>query len=290
MSLWQRISEKIDLSALLTRVVASLPDCVAAAVVLLAFFVGYVLARRLLRLYFRKASVPDSIADLLITLLRYGSVIVALVTAADVLGFQVTSLVAGLGIVGLAVSFAAQDTIANIISGITLVVDKPFVAGDWVEVGGINALVTRLHLRTTTLTTFDNQTIVLPNKQIAQERIINYTLVPRIRVRVPVGIAYKEDVQAARQAMLATAQGDPDVLAEPAPNVVVTGLGASSVNLELRFWIEDAARQWPKQWEYMEKCKYALDGADIQIPFPHLQMFLEESDGLAALADLLGRA
>ena len=72
--------------------------------------------------------------------------------------------------------------------------------------------------------------------------------------------------------------------------MVVTGLGASSVNLELRFWIEDAARQWPKQWEYIEKCKYALDEADIQIPFPHLQMFLEESDGLAALADLLGRA
>ena len=210
MSFWQRIVQQLETPKLMTELLAYLPKLLAASGVLLAFWAGYAIAKRMLRLYFGRASVPPAVGDMLVTLMRYGFVAVGVLTAADQLGFEVRSLLAGLGIVGLAVSFAAQDTIANVIAGITIVVDKPFKVGDWVEVGGINALVTRVELRTTTLTTFDNQTIVLPNRQIARERIVNYTLVPRIRVRVPVGVAYGEDIQATRQVMLGALADDPD--------------------------------------------------------------------------------
>ena len=148
----------------------------------------------------------------------------------------------------------------------------------------MRASVTDIRLRTTVLTTLDNETVVVPNKQLAQERVVNYTLTPRIRVRVPIGIAYKEDMQSAREALLKTVEGDDRLLGNPPPTVLVINLGDSSVNLELRFWTEDSILKFPLMWEYTEKCKRALDNAGIEIPFPHLQLFLENNDGLRLLA------
>lgn len=191
----------------------------------------------------------------------------------------------GAGIAGLALSFAAQDTIANVISGIAIIIDRPFKQGDLISIGGdMRASVTDIRLRTTVLTTLDNETVVVPNKQLAQERVVNYTLTPRIRVRVPIGIAYKEDMQSAREALLKTVEGDDRLLGNPPPTVLVINLGDSSVNLELRFWTEDSILKFPLMWEYTEKCKRALDNAGIEIPFPHLQLFLENNEGLRLLA------
>jgi len=125
---------------------------------------------------------------------------------------------------------------------------------------------------------------VLPNKTLATERIVNYTLTPKIRCRVSVGIAYKENIQAARDVILATLTGDDRVLPDPEPVVVLTDLGDSSVNLQLRFWVDDPSQKFPMQGEYTEKVKVALDGAGIEIPFPHLQLFVEDADGIRRLA------
>lgn len=287
--MWQKALDLVDLQGLLNEAIRYLPNVIAAFVVLVVFWVGMVVLTRLLAVQLRRTDLPGATRDLLLKLLKYTIVVIALLAAAQQFDIKITSILAGLGVAGLAASLAAQETIANTIAGITLVLDKPFQVGDWVEIAGIHAHVESIRLRTTTLTTFDNQTIVIPNKLISQERIINYTLVPRIRVRVPIGIAYKEDIRQARQVLLATLTGDDDILAEPQPKVLVTGLGASSVNVELRFWIQNPPLQLSKQWEYTEKCKYALDEAGIEIPFPHLQLFLEQSRGLADLTDSVAR-
>ncbi len=287
--MWQKVLDLIDVEAITTRAVEYLPNIVASVVIVIFFWMVLAALRRLLNVQMRRTAMPEGTRNLLLGLLKYTIVAIALLTVASQFKIKVTSMLAGLGVLGLAASLAAQDTLANAIAGITLVIDRPFRTGDWVELAGIHAHVQRIRLRTTSLITFDNQSIVVPNRLIAQERIINYTLVPRIRVRVPLGIAYKEDTHEARRVMLGTLAGDPDVLPEPAPDVVVTGLGASSVDLEMRFWIEDASRQFPKQWEYTEKCKHALDEADIEIPFPHLQLFLEQTAGLAQLTDSIAR-
>lgn len=165
-----------------------------------------------------------------------------------------------------------------------IIIDRPFKEGDWIAVGDMHASVAKIRLRTTTLTTFDNETVVVPNKQLAQERVVNFTLTPKARVRVSVGIAYKEDIQGAREVILSTLEGDARILPDPAPSVVVTGLGDSSVNLQLRFWTEDPNQKYGLMWEYTEKCKQALDQADIEIPFPHLQLFLEQTRAVETLA------
>jgi len=185
---------------------------------------------------------------------------------------------------GLALSFAAQDTVGNMISGIVIIIDRPFKEGDWVVVGSMHATVTSIRLRTTLFTTFDNETVVVPNKQISQERVINYTMTPNIRVKIPIGIAYKEKISEARAVLLETIKGDTRILSSPPPAVIVTDLGDSSVNLQLRFWIENPSDQYAFFWEYTEKCKEALDRSGIEIPFPHLQLFVEKTKGIELLS------
>ena len=274
----------LNLQSVPVRIGAFLPKLAGALFLLIAFWIILIVSRKVLSAALSRSSVPENTRNLLVRFVRYAIVTIAGLTMVSQLGIDITSLVAGLGIAGLAVSFAAQDTIANLISGITLAIDRPFKVGDWVLIGDLHASVADIRLRTTVLTTFQNETIVLPNKTLAQERIVNYTLTPRSRVHVAVGIAYKESISAARKALLSTVQGDDRILADPEPIVIVTLLDNSSVNLELRFWTEDPLRKMSLQWEYTEKAKEALDRAGIQIPFPHLQLFLERSDGLSELA------
>lgn len=265
-------------------VLGYMPTLARALAVLIAFWILLVVARAVLSRALTRANVRSGARKMFIRFLKYAILILALLTVADQFGVDITVLVAGLGIAGLAISFAAQDTISNIISGIALVVDQPFKEGDWINIGGRNAHVTDMRLRTTVLTTFDNETIVMPNTMLTTTEIVNYTLTPRIRVRVPIGIAYKESAAEARDILLGLVRGDERVLDDPEPQVVVTELAASSVNLELRIWTEDPMLQYPLKFEYLEKGKRALDEADIEIPFPHQQLFLERSDGLSELA------
>lgn len=277
------ILEKLDVEKLTTQVVSYLPDVGAALLLAIFFWILLAIVRRITESAMDRAKVAASVKGLVSRFLKYAIVIVAVLTIANQLGFNITSLIAGLGVAGLAISLAAQDTVQNIIAGVTLAVDRPFKKGDWVRIGDLNAKVTDIRLRSTVLTTFENETMVIPNNDIANERIVNYTLTEQIRVRVPVGIAYKEDIEAAREVMLGTLDGDERILADPEPKVLALELADSSVNLELRFWIEDPWDMLSVRCEYIEKCKKALDAADIEIPFPHLQMFLEKSEGLAEL-------
>lgn len=282
--MFQNFLKNLDVKSVSTKIVAYFPNLFGAVVLLIVFWFLTSVARKLLSSILQKSKVPNEVQNLLLRIAHYAIVVIAALTIADQLGINVTSLVAGVGIAGLALSFAAKDTIENIISGVTIIIDRPFKAGDWIETGNLHATVTDIRLRTTVLTTFDNETIVLPNKVISQDRIVNYTLTPRTRIKVLLGIAYKENIDEARKVILAATAGDPRILEDPAPRVIVTDLGDSSVNLQLRFWTQNPLDKFPLQFEYTEKCKKALDAAGIEIPFPHLQLFLERSEGLSDLA------
>lgn len=282
--MYKQFLEAVNFDALATRLMAYLPKFLSALLLILLFWIIIRAVNKLVRKGLEKTQISDHAQRLLQRFVKYVVVIIATLTVADQLGINIASLIAGVGIAGLALSFAAQDTIANFISGIAIIIDQPFKEGDWISIGDMHASVSEIRLRTTVLTTFDNETAVVPNKSLAQERVINYTLTPKIRVRVPVGIAYKEDMQKAREVMLSTLDGDKRVMANPAPSVLVTSLGDSSVNLEMRFWTEDAVQKYPLSWEYTEKCKNALDAAGIEIPFPHMQVFVEDTDGIKRLA------
>lgn len=262
----------LDLELLTDRAVALLARVAGACVVAAAFWLVIALARRLLTAALRHRGVPAGATGLLIRFARYALFVLAVLTVLDQLGVNVTSLIAGLGIAGLAVSFAAQDTVANLIAGVTLAIDRPFKEGDWISLAGTHAMVTEMRLRTTVLTTFDNETLVVPNKALAQERIVNYTLTPRIRARIPLRVGLDADVAAARRVLLELVAADPRVLTDPAPVVIVTQVGQSSMELELRIWSEDPLLKFPLAWEYAESGTAALERAGIRIPVPRYRV------------------
>ncbi len=274
----------IDVQSLVTRFIAYLPNVVSALVLLLIFWVANKASQKMLSSALIRMKIARQAQGLILRAAGVALYIFAVLTVADQLKINITSLLAGVGVMGLALSFAAQDTVGNIISGVVIIIDGPFKEGDWILIDGMHANVTEIRLRTTLLTTFDNESVVVPNKQFSQERIVNYTMTPNSRIKVPIGIAYKEDMQQARGIMLETIKGDDRILLDPAPNVIVTDLGESSVNMQLRFWTEDPLLKFNLMWEYTEKCKQAMDQAGIEIPFPHMQLFLEKTEGLQLLA------
>lgn len=283
--MFERLSQFIDVQSLMTRLLEYLPNILTAVFLIIVFLIINAVIQKGTKKVFARAKTSLHAQNILLRFIKYGIFIFAFLTIADQLKINVSSLIAGVGIAGLAISFAAQDTISNIISGLAIIIDRPFQVGDWISIGDMHASVTEIRLRTTVLTGFDNETIVMPNKQLSQERIVNYTLTPKIRVRISIGIAYKEDMQKARDILLETIQRDDRILADPAPGVIVNGLGDSSVDMQLRFWVNDPLQKYPLYWEYTEKCKKALDQAGIEIPFPHMQLFLEKTDAVTMLAE-----
>lgn len=285
------IQEHLDLSRILTRAVEWLPQLAAAVIIMLAFSLGSRLVRRPLSATLRKTGLHATLIELLVDkIFHYAVLIVGLVMALDQLGVNVAAALAGLGVAGIAVGFAAQDTLSNIISGIMIFLDRPFLVDDWVTTGDQYGQVANITLRTTRIRTNRNTYVVIPNRTIIDSVLENHSKHGELRVDVPVGIAYKEDIDRARETLLAAIEELPHRSERRDADVVVSELGDSSVNLLVRVWIDDGRYEQPTRFATVEASKKALDAAGIEIPFPHLQVFFDDVrqpvwDGLRELRD-----
>jgi len=267
----------LNLDQLATSVVAYLPRIIVALLVMLAFWLAYRVSARPLRAALSRTGLHAKLVDLLIgNVYRYTMFVFGLVMSLSQLGVNVGAAVAGLGVAGIAVGLAAQDTLSNTIAGFTIFWDKPFVVGDYITVASEYGRVTDITLRSTRIRTPRNSYVVIPNKRIIDEVLENDSKHGELRLDLPIGIAYKEDTHAARETLLAAMDEVEGILADPEPAVVVEACGSSSVDLQLRVWIEDAAARQPVYFAAMEAGKRALDAAGIQIPFPHLQLFWDD--------------
>lgn len=268
---------KIDLGHLLTRAVDAVPGVLAATAIMFAFWLGYRLSRRPLTATLHRTGLEPKLVELLVgSIYRYVLMVFGLVMGLAQLGIDVGAALAGIGVAGVALGFAAQDSLANTIAGFMIFWDKPFTVGDWITAEGEYGRVVDITLRSTRIRTPRNTYVVVPNKRIIDAVLENYTKHGAMRVDVPVGIAYKEDVAAAREALLEAVRGIRDVMADPAPDVVVAKLGDSSVDLAVRVWIAEGDVQQRTRFAVLETCKTALDAAGIEIPFPHLQLFWDD--------------
>jgi small conductance mechanosensitive channel len=256
---------------------AVLPKLAAAILVFLAFLILLRMVQPALRAVLRRANFAPALIHLLVDGVVRGAVlIIGLVMAASQLGINIAAALAGLGVLGIAVGFAAQETIANMIAGFLIFWDRPFKVGDWVTTQDRYGEVRDITLRTTRIRTLDNTYVVIPNKQVIGELLINHSMYGETRVNIPIGIAYKESIAEARRVMLEAVADLDGVMREPAPSVVAAGLGDSSVDLTVRVWIAQAVDEVPVRFRVVEACKVALDKAGIEIPFPHLQLFVDD--------------
>lgn len=261
--------------ALLTFVVSNLLPAFGVAI---AFWVAFRIARGIVGGTLNRTHRIDAgVQQLILRALRMAFLAFGVVTVLSQLGLQVAPLLAGLGIAGVAIGFAAQDTVQNLIAGVTILLDRPFQVGDNIELHDTFGTVEEITLRTTRVRTLDNQMAILPNASVISDRIINHSMLRALRIVVPFGIAYKESPEAARKAVLAIAADDNRLHPDYAPSAVVVGLGDSSVDMELRLHLRDPKLEVPVRFEYQEKVFEALRAADIEIPFPHLQLFIDEA-------------
>jgi len=219
------------------------------------------------------------IDDILFDLLnKFAGVIIyvtAVILALDTLGINVMPFVAGAGVLGIAIGFAAKDTLSNLIAGVLLIIDRPFEIGDRIEVwrapvgSSTWGDVIDIGLRATKIRTTDNIVIIIPNNEIMTRDIINYTIInAKIRVRINMGIAYDADLALAKKIVLGVADKIDWISKEPEPKVVVRNFGESSVDLQLRVWIPDARKRMDTISHVTDQVKQCFDEQRIEIPYP----------------------
>lgn len=192
--------------------------------------------------------------------------VLLVVSAASMIGISTASFIAVIGAAGLAIGLALQGSLANFAGGVLILLFRPFRIGDWIESQGLSGTVDSIQIFHTVLRTADNKTVVLPNGALSNGPIINTSRQATRKIFFDVGVDYDADLQAARDVLLDLAK-DPRVLAEPAPEVVVTTLGDSAITLSMRLWVNNSD-YWGVMFMLNEGVRDGLRQAGIDIPFP----------------------
>lgn len=203
---------------------------------------------------------------------QYGLFFVIIGAALNAFGFDLGVLLGAAGLLTVAVGFAAQTSTSNLISGLFLVAERPFVVGDVVQVGTTIGEVISIDLMAVKLRTFDNLMVRMPNETLIKSELTNLTRFPIRRVDLILGVAYKEDLERVKAILQSVADDHPQALEEPAPQIVPTGFGASSVDFRFSFWVATPNFLTVKT-EMLIKVKKAFDHHGVEIPFPHVSLY-----------------
>jgi len=203
------------------------------------------------------------------TVLGYAIIVIGILIAFDRLGTQWAQLQWIVAALGVGIGFGLQEIIANFISGLIILFERPVRVGDYITIGDQSGTVSRIQIRATTLSDLDNREILIPNKELITGRVTNWTLSnSTTRLIITVGIAYGSDTDQARDLMLAVLKDNPKVLDTPAPSVLLTNFGDSSLDFQLRFFLRNFEDRWPVTHVIYTDVNKALEAAGITIPFP----------------------
>lgn len=247
----------------------------------LTFVLGLIAVKYIARLAARvlaRTSLDPSIQSLAANVVRGLLWFLLILILAPKLGIQVTSLITLLGVFGVAVSLALQNSLSNVAGGISVLVSKPFATGDFIETAdGVSGTVDSIGFFHTVLKTMDNHRIYLPNGTLSAGQIANYSAEPERRLELTFPVTYACDAGEARALVERTLLEDERILRDPEPYVRVWNLSASSVDILCRVWVR-SADYWEVRSAALERVKKALDGAGINIPYSQLDVHLYRTE------------
>lgn len=251
----------------------AIPSFIGAVLLLV---VGWWLASRveagLRRLLGKQRHIDATLSGVIASLARYTILILVIVAVLGQLGIQTTSIIAALGAAGLAIGLAMQGTLSNIAAGMMLLWLRPFRVGDYIDTGTVAGTVKEVGLFASELHTWDGIFLFVPNSELWNKKIINYSRLPTRLVDLKFGIAYEDDPQQGQKILLDLANSNPMVLKLPSePMTFVDSLGSDAVVLRLRCWVANAD-YWTVFRAFTEQGKTALEGAGFTIPFPQRQI------------------
>ena len=267
---YQLISQK--LFTWLRDLIKLLPNIILAAIILvLGLYLSKVLKNLVAKLI-NRFSIHSSLNNLIISIVYIIFIGITLFTVLTVLnlGQAVTTLLAGAGIIGLALAFAFQDIAANFMSGVLILFRKPMNVGDTVELKGYMGKVEEINLRDTVIRTFQGQMVIIPNKDVFQNPIENYSILGKRRIDMEIGISYGDDLEKVREITLAAVKGIEGICEEEENTMFYQTFGDSSINFMLRMWVSttDPMAFLVVKSEAIIRIKKAYDENNIMIPFP----------------------
>ncbi len=246
-----------------------------AAAVFLAFWVARTMRRILADEVLPKMRLPQGVGNSISTLSYYLLIMLGLLIALAVAGFQVGQLAIIFGALGVGIGFGLQNVVNNFVSGLILMFERPIRPDDVVEIAGVYGKVTDIGIRATTVTTFEGAEVLVPNGMLLSDKLINWTLSNmNRRLEVIVGVAYGTDPGTVVELLTSTARETPGVLAEPEPYTLFTGFGASSLDFKVRAW-SNSLQEWLKiHSDLTVRINDAITAAGIEIPFPQRDLHL----------------
>ena len=242
----------------------------SAIILLFGIPITFLLSRWLKKLLGKKFTAQQSM--LLQKVVTYSASFIMLIMILNEFQFKLSTLLGAAGIIGIALGFASQTSVSNVISGLFLIAEKSFQVNDIITVGSTTGVVLSIDVLSVKLRTFDNRYIRIPNETLIKTEVINVTRFPIRRVDVNIGVAYKEDVTQVRQVLMDIAKKNPLCLDDPEPLIIFSGFGNSSIDFLFLVWaVKD---DWLKlKNTIMEDVKKRFDQEGIEIPFPHLSLY-----------------
>jgi small-conductance mechanosensitive channel len=248
------------------------PERVSLAIrVFLILLIGIPLIR-LIRSLTRKL-VKDRLSAqselLLVRSVYYSGLLIILITLLNEFGFKLSALLGAAGVFGIAIGFASQTSFANIISGVFLISEKPFMIGDWVQIGSTTGMVDSIDLLSIKLKTSDNRFVRVPNETMIKTEVINITRFPVRRANISISISYNEDLKRVRQALMEVAESEPLALKEPAPVFLTESFADYGINLVFGVWgnKDDVV---DLRTALMMAISEKFKKENIETPYPHL--------------------
>ena len=221
----------------------------------------------------RKSSSDPVIYTFVINVIKVITIIILITTCLSVLGVQMSTLIAVVGAAGAAVALALKDSLANIAGGIMIIITQPFSKDDLIDVGEVSGKVEAIDLFLTTLKTYDNKTITIPNGLINTSVLINHSKESKRRVDCTFDIGYDSDIVQAKEILRNVCEANPDIFRDPPPMIGVADHGANSVVLDLKVWCR-TEDYWDIKYFLEEHVKTAFDEHGIEIPYPQMDVHL----------------
>lgn len=244
---------------------------------LIVFFIGaqlIKLVRRIIKKSMKRSNADVGVEQFLDSFIKITLYVILVFAIASGFGLDAASVVALLGSAGVAIGLAIQGSLSNFAGGVLILLMKPFKVGDYIIAeNGNEGTVTEIQIFYTKLATADNRVVVIPNGALSNSSLINASAMPQRRIDISVGISYKADISKAREVLIKLMENDDKVLQEQEKRVFVNSLGESAVILGIRCHTA-TENFWETKWRLTENIKYALDEADISIPYNQLDVHL----------------
>lgn len=262
-----RLQDIFDPNKLGIYAVDFVANLLIAVVVFLVFYALWLIINRFLRPILLRGNTDETTIAFFETILKYLVLGLGVIIALDAIGIQTAGIIASLGIAGLTIGFAAKDALSNLIAGLLIFFDRPFVIGDLVEIDDHYGTVEKITLRSTRIVTRDGKMLAVPNIEIINKTVASYTNFPNLRLDVAITIAPEEDINRTRRLLLSIVEDDSDYLDKPPPRVVVTEVNDYNITVELQAWLRDERQHIEKRFDLREKMFELLMRENIDMPY-----------------------